>query len=452
MNSSPHLSIRRYVTFKRQMQFGSLGIALMALVAMPLLAGPRLQFSSLASSGSHGEVRVRGTATITVTDLNWFRYRYEIRRQATTISAPPVKNILPFLPDAIAAPAQSGEQIGAMRKGKSGSIETLVSKAAEDATSAQQATQQLVRELRAFVRASGEFSGEALKGRVADLLAKIKPTSDRQWPDTYELKTNLRLSLAPSVNAGPEKTAQLLLLERTLDQIDARKPDWREAEDQIAKFQEHLRGAQGLESKMSESTVCGLGPRKEQLTLVVFDLFPPSATDEDAAAVAEVNELPLVTFICEHPLSFSTGVFASSLDEREFDYRPTIKRGDEAGGPTATDAIGFASRSGFQIMPGVMVNTRLVRLTDGLALHLSFGALADFAGVEGTDLEFILGPSLGIKRSALLTVGVHVGRVSELQGGFEVGAPKIEGLDAVPTQTSYKAGLGFGISYAFGPN
>ena len=158
------------------------------------------------------------------------------------------------------------------------------------------------------------------------------------------------------------------------------------------------------------------------------------------------------TFVCEHPISFSTGVFISLLDEMEFDYRPMFNEGvDEKSNPTATDVIGFNNESKFRVMPGVMVNTLIKQWSNGIEIHLSFAALADLGGEQGTNLEFIVGGSFGFKKSVLLTLGAHVGRVPELQGGFNIGDPKIDGLDSVPIQKSYRVACGFGISYNFIP-
>ena len=222
---------------------------------------------------------------------------------------------------------------------------------------------------------------------------------------------------------------------------------WDLAEKQIAKIASQLSMAQHADPEISQSIDCGMRPRKEELTLLVFDLFPPRKSDEGEDEATIVKELPLVTFVCEHPLSFSAGVFFSTLDEKEFDFRAMLV--DEASNQMATDVIGFNNRSDFQVMPGAMVNTLVWKPSDGFDMHLSFGAIADLGGEQGADLEFIIGPSFGIKGNTMLTVGAHFGRVSELQGGFEIGTPRIEGLDTVPTQKSYRIGLGFGISYIF---
>ena len=408
-------------------------VILFNAVTMPLLAEPKLNFSARTSQGSYGEVRVQGKATITVGDLNWVRYRYEIRSRVTAIDAPDVLKILPFLPTIV-----SGEKVYQSRNHKP--LQTQIMNAARQAKSAQQTAVELIRKLRAFIAVSGRLSSGVLVERGKKLLEEIESTMETwKWPPTEDL----RLHLEAQINNSEIKK----ILSDTLKQIEAAEPEWRREKNKIAKIAAHLREAQTSPAALSESIDCGFWPRKEELTLLVFDLFPPDEADKKEIEEARMKELPMVTFVCEHPLSFSTGVFISTLDEKEFDFRPML--GGKEENPTATDGIGFNNRSSFRMMPGVMVNMLVWQPSYGFDVRLSFGALADFGGKQGTALEFIVGPSFGIKKSALFTVGAHVGRVLDLQGGFKIGTPKIEGLDSVPTQKSYRVGLGFGISYSF---
>ena len=376
---------------------GSLGPAQLCLHA-----GTELTFSARTSQGSHGEVHVLGEASINVKDLNLVRYKYKIRRKVEVIIAPDVLKLLTFLPTSAGRNATVfGDEIA----------------------DAQQATLDLIHELRAFIAESDSFPSNELKKRCTELLKKIEHSkAQRQWP--------------VNVNSG-------LSLEAEKKKLEA-------ANRQIAEIAERLRAVKLSEAlEITEAIDCGFRSRREELTLLIFDMFPPSEADNENTGKAIAEERPLVTFVCDPALSFSTGVFLSNLDEKEFDFRPTI--GSEKGDLTARDAIGFNNRSEFRVMPGVLVNVLVVQLSDSVGVHLSFGALADFGGEQGTALEFIAGPSLEIRKSVLFTVGPHVGRVSELQGGFEIGTPKIKGLDTVPIQKSYRVDVGFGISYRFAP-
>ena len=460
---------------------------------MPLLAGQELTFSALRHQGSYGEVRVQGKASIKVKDLNLIRYQYKIRRQVTAIDAPDVLKLLPFMPTSVSTqeepdgptPGISNFLSMILPKLITGALTytTLIASEIEDAANqaerTQQATAELVRKLRAFIAASARFSSETLMDRSKELIEAAN--EKREWPETQKLRLKLAEILQDNSTVAKAASDSILRwietakldsilrrsetakldsilrrsetakLDSILRRIETAKSEWELSEKQIAEVIEHFRAAKVMhdktQSELSESIDCGFRSRKEELNLLIFDLFPEEDTNK-----AVVTEMPMVTFVCEHPISFSTGVFSSLLNEMEFDYRPMFNKGvDEKSNPTATDAIGFNNKSEFRVMPGVMINTLIYQLSNSIDIHLSFATLADLGGEQGTNLEFIFGGSIGFKKSVFLTMGAHVGRVPELQGGFDIGDPKIEGLDSVPTQKSYEVGLGFGISYNFIP-
>ena len=181
-------------------------------------------------------------------------------------------------------------------------------------------------------------------------------------------------------------------------------------------------------SKLKKSIYCHGGSRKEEWTLLVYDLFPLAVNWEyTQKKTTAIYELPVVTLVCESPVSLSYGIFTTFLGKEEFGYRP---------------------------IPGTVINTHLLSLwgsQDNMNLHLSFGTLADVIGEQGNDLEFILGPSIQIKKSLWLTCGFHLGQVPDVQSGTESDTTMIEGLDTDPTQKLYKVGVGLGISFKFGP-
>lgn len=497
----------------------------------PLLAGTNLTFSALTSHGSFGEVPVRGQATITVKDLNWVRYRYRIGRHVTEIDAPNVlkllpsltsnaanKNqaeptnvpptntpnllkLLPFTPDVVLAQIPSRIKCGDV------SLVTMILQTATQADSAQRATAERVRKLRAFIADSGRLASDTLMARCRRLIEETRNTKNIPiWPGTDALKNRLaslkeriflaskatldsalsrteaelaQATVAPRVDGKLKKVEKALALveaaeldgklrqteaalarvEKTnLDsivrRIEAVKPKWLRAEQQIAEIAEHLRTAlqihERTQSKITESINIGPRPRKENLTLLVFDLFPPDEADTAQTKKAKVEELPLVTFVCEHPLSFSFGVFMSRIIDKEYDFRPML---DAQGNIKTSEVIGFNNRSKYRAIPGVLVNMLLPwHCSDHFDMHLSLGgALANLGGEHGSNVEYIVGGSVRIKRCLLVTVGVHVGRVTTLQENLTQGIQKIEGLDTVPTQKHFKSGIGVGISYSFVP-
>jgi hypothetical protein len=55
-------------------------------------------------------------------------------------------------------------------------------------------------------------------------------------------------------------------------------------------------------------------------------------------------------------------------------------------------------------------------------------------GEAGTDVEFVLGPSIAMSRTFFITAGWHWGRVSTLVGGFVEGDRVPEGVTAPPLE------------------
>ena len=424
----------------------------------PLAAGQKLIYSARTSLGSHGEVKVRGKGSITVEDLNLVRYKYKIRRQVTEIDAPDVLKLLPFTPQDL--DVQSSVQLLESKKEAFKGLAELtgsINAGLSNAYTAQQVTEELIRELRDFIASSEGVPSEVLRDHGRKLLGKIEKTSaNRNWPLLDYFNWYLQLILL--FRQETEDPQLIRTLNGIVARIESEKRMWIQADEQITAIEQHLRLAltahDSTGSMISESIDCRFKSRKEDWSLVVFDLFPPNQTGEQKTKKAEAKEFPLVTFVCESSLSFSAGIFTSYIDEEEFDFRPMIVNGcdtmvDEECIPTTKEVIGYNNRSDIRLMPGTVINAQICQACEVVDVHMSLGILADFGGEQGADLEFIPGLTFEISKAAFITVGLHFARVSELQDGFEPGNRRPQGLDTVPTQKSYKTGLGLGLSYRF---
>ena len=204
-----------------------------------------------------------------------------------------------------------------------------------------------------------------------------------------------------------------------LVEIELAESKWSQANDQITALKRYLQSSiemhKGTKSEISQSIECDFKSRKEEWTLVVFDLFPQDNEDGEKNEAAKKNEYPLVTFVCESPFSISVGFFTSWSD--------------------------------FQVMPGTVVNSHVLRIGNGWDVNLSLGTLAEIGGEPGTVLEYTFGPSLEIGKSTWLTFGAHISQGPTMQGGSKIDTSNIEELSTVPTQSSYDVRFGFGISY-----
>jgi hypothetical protein len=170
-------------------------------------------------------------------------------------------------------------------------------------------------------------------------------------------------------------------------------------------------------------------------------------TDRLAAPGTASRRDEIVTVECTTPFTVSGGFGFSSVDEREFVF---VSSKPSAGGTAPVNTFGFKNRSSFRTIPLMLIHTRLKEWNDTFALHASAGAGVDIKTgqpANGTDIEFIVGPSLSFKRSFFVTTGVHVGRVSTLAGGFSIGDTVPSGLSAPPIEKTWKPGFIVAFTY-----
>lgn len=170
-------------------------------------------------------------------------------------------------------------------------------------------------------------------------------------------------------------------------------------------------------------------------------------TDRLAAPGTASTRDEIVTVECTTPFSISGGFGFSSVDEREFVF---VSSKPPAGGTDPVNTFGFKNRSSFRTIPLILINTRLKEWNDTFALHASAGAGVDIKTgqpADGTDIEFIVGGSISFKRSFFVTTGVHVGRVSTLAGGFNLGDTVPSGLSAPPIEKTWKPGFIVAFTY-----
>jgi hypothetical protein len=168
----------------------------------------------------------------------------------------------------------------------------------------------------------------------------------------------------------------------------------------------------------------------------------------DPGAATTSDEV--VTVVCSSPLSVSAGFGFSNVDEREFVFVPSTKTTTTGGqtNQTVISRFGFRNKSGFRTLPVLLLNTRIWEPNDILALHLSTGAAVDIkTGEGGTDLEYIVGPSISFRRSFFITPGLHIGRVPKLAGGFSLDEEVPTGISEPPLEKTWKKGFVVAFTY-----
>jgi hypothetical protein len=146
----------------------------------------------------------------------------------------------------------------------------------------------------------------------------------------------------------------------------------------------------------------------------------------------------------------SGGMAFSSLGRREFQPVLGYARNEQGvvvgddGQPTdkreLTSIVGVSEDSGRRITPVAMLHYRMPYVRNVFA-SVGVTGKRDNAG---TDLEYLLGPSL-LFRNMFFTLGGYAGKQQRLAGDLFLGA-KLPGT-TVPVQKDYRWGLGFSFTY-----
>jgi hypothetical protein len=324
------------------------------------------------------------------------------------------------------------------------------------------------REVNAFIKKSNSDTVAGLLAGVDTMIAMITAAipPDARWPDPEiaRIKTDLR-SIQSELESLPiqfpdnwsdwiKDTANATAFKALGDRVkalttylDTLKPIRDEWDKQVASL---------IEVRRFLTTIHNQGQQAFTRTLDPFECdsdvnnTPITLTIIDTTGVDDKETIELVTFQCGSPLSVSTGIAFSTRNEDEFSLINQVRPGTGGGAPTLEQfkVIGSDKRSRFRPIPVLLLNTRIHDFSSDLSLHFSFGAGVDVkTGKTGSDLEFLLGPSLLLKEKFFFTVGTHIGREIRLQDGFSLGQAVPNDLATVPTFKRYTAGLGIAFSY-----
>ncbi len=450
--------------------------------------GVEKTYSDRSNTGSIGEVVIGSKGTLVVKDLNPWRYDYKIKRAFTKTDGPDILGTLKFLPKEVPAPSTEkvpkpgkgadvkSEEFGILGleskeaasnrldefAGKLDNLSQEVATAVGLANTLQNDTAAAAAELRAFVSTAGAYPDyEKAKNRAVELVSKVKAKgTPPSWPHTAGLKSELErlkaeldivkllIKLEDRLEAVQAYKSRFDTIEKSFSELDNVESEWRAARQDSEAVAARLEAVSKSDkaATLEEVVTCG-SPGETALTLVKTDLLPPLDAKPDHKPTSE--EKPMVTFVCTHPITLSAGVFFSNLDQREYAFVPTQVPNPGGEGSVQQAAVGFTGKSNLRPMPGVLVHARLLALSPDFAVHASFGPMLDFGGQQGNDLEFLVGPSISIRRDWMITAGAHIGRTAEPQSGFTVGSPQPQGVTDVPVSKRYNVGFGVGVSFRF---
>lgn len=347
-------------------------------------------------------------------------------------------------------------------------IQTVVQSLLSKAKIARDATDGFVRTSDDTLR-NDENGPQVLLRRLPDLITKIDSIAGDRWPD---VEINDFLADIDIWESDLGRISDLEWLVRNKDRVDAVKARFQDLRDSatalsrrgpadgpaatfeevrrvLGEWREIFKDALREDEKYFElpyvDVGCGFSfdqNKETQVKLVKQDRLAPAGTDP--------SEQELTTVVCSSPFSISGGFGFSTVDERDFVFVQSTKEVTENGQTTqkVINRFGFKNKSSFRPIPLLLLNTRIYEQGDDIAYHISAGAGVDIkTGETGSDVEFIVGPSVSFKRSMFITAGVHIGRVPKLAGGFEIGQEVPEGINEPPLEKEWKPGFIFAITF-----
>ncbi len=280
---------------------------------------------------------------------------------------------------------------------------------------------------------------ESQKGTLAILKNDLEALKSLEgWSTWYSIKGAAYESIKARV-------AELQTGLKALDSNSDTAKKFGDALDNVRRWLAILTGVKTADSKaftLSTCACCGFSFGDTKSTKIELIKRDRLATAGTAPTKDEI-----VTIECTTPFSISGGFGFSSVNEREFVF---VSSKPPAGTTSPINTFGFKNNSSFRTIPLVLINTRVYEWNDSIALHASAGVGVDIKTGQpaaGTDIEYIVGGSLSFKRGFFVTTGVHIGRVSSLAGGFNLGDTVPSGLSAPPIEKTWKPGFIVAFSY-----
>jgi hypothetical protein len=467
-------------------------LPLLAPAVAAVAAEPRVVRFDLAAHEPRGD-KVRGPVQVWLENVNPLRYDLRVGTQATFSHGPDLA--LPFLPPIPKAKAPSPPPpvtapvvttaavtrtdrftplftliLGDLAAIESDRVETVEKPLAVAADTVSRARDQLEAGVRASDAVLQVAGPEEVLKIVRPLVPVVETATGARWP------TEAIVSLAGRLDALAARLAALPVQGAggTVTWAEWYQGGNKEAYDWAADRVQDLGGLlaalapdsaaarafQALQAGLAQwlpvlRGVAGRGTEAFVLKQVVDCSFSFDQTksvkvelvrrDRLAPPGAPVSRDEVVTVECTSPLSISAGFGFSTIDEVEFGFVQSTRPGTAADGTPTTVVIkrfGLQKRSRFRPVPTLLVNTRFRELSDTIAWHATMGAAVDVkSGETGTDVEFMAGPSVSIKRTLFITAALHVGRVPKLAGGFAAGDEVPASVSAPPIEKEWKPGL-----------
>jgi len=267
-----------------------------------------------------------------------------------------------------------------------------------------------------------------------------------QLPDLETAKADLVIDATNLDNAGKEADRTLAgYAEMSL--TSSRYTAFRHAHELLLSWQQRMTRIADSKTNPDSFSTSNDGDcefafsqtKKTALTLSRTDRKPGTKDTKPEAVLT-------VTVECTSPFAVTAGVAFSSIQERDFAIVPSS---DGKTPPGVVNKFQSTAKSSFHPLPLGMVHARLWEPTEKFAVHASFGMAGNFRSQNsgGSDVEFLVGPSLSLFRTMFVTPGLHVGHKVSLGGGFNEGDIVPSSITQPPLQKSYKLGFGLAITF-----
>lgn len=191
---------------------------------------------------------------------------------------------------------------------------------------------------------------------------------------------------------------------------------------------------------------CGVLFNRSEQTVLKLILTDRTAAFDSQTPQPQTRD-NLLTVSCSSPFSISAGAAFSTIHNQQF---AVVKSAPTTVGGNSVNTFGLTSDSRINPYAIAMAHARLYDWSENrYALHYSFGVGASVKSQDsgGSNAEFLTGLTLSFLRTIYVTVGLDVGKKSQLIGGFAVGGLVPSDVTSPPVSSSYRPGFGFAITF-----
>jgi hypothetical protein len=212
----------------------------------------------------------------------------------------------------------------------------------------------------------------------------------------------------------------------------------------------------GQNGSLSSPSNTGSGSKPPELAHASAGRFTEAAGDDkksndDKPAPAPAGPAKISDFVTTGKPRFEIGVGMaySQVDKREFQSVSGFARdrdGNLTNGETFTKIVGFSEKTDHRFTPIALLHTRLTN-NPNYNLYFSLG-ITGSRDKLGTNIEYLIGPSVNITDQIFITAGAFAARQHQLAGDdLFTGAAVPDGFDSIPVRSRYQWKPGLSFSY-----